>query len=69
MPITAETLLHDHVFLGESHDASARKTWTVIWICSAMMVLEIVGGLFFGSIALAAHEHARRGSGTRSARL
>jgi cation diffusion facilitator family transporter len=54
MPVTAETLLHDHVFLGESHDASASKTWTVIWVCSAMMVLEIVGGLFFGSIALAA---------------
>lgn len=54
MPVTAETLLHDHVFLGESHDTSASKTWTVIWVCSAMMVLEIVGGLFFGSIALAA---------------
>ena len=46
--------VHDHVFLGEGHDKSARKTWTVIWICGAMMVLEIVGGLIFGSIALVA---------------
>ncbi len=45
---------HDHVFLGEGHDKSARKTWLVIWICGAMMVLEIFGGLFFGSIALVA---------------
>lgn len=50
----AVTPAHDHVFLGESHDKSARKTWAVIWICGAMMVVEIVGGLFFGSIALVA---------------
>lgn len=45
---------HDHIFLGEGHDKSARKTWTVIWICGAMMILEIAGGLIFGSIALVA---------------
>ncbi|MDY7522806.1 CDF family Co(II)/Ni(II) efflux transporter DmeF [Sphingomonas sp. 10B4] len=54
MPATATAPLHDHIFLGEGHDKSARKTWTVIWICGAMMVLEMVGGLFFGSIALVA---------------
>ena len=43
-----------HVFLGEGHEKSARKTWAVIWLCGAMMVAEIVGGLLFGSIALVA---------------
>jgi cation diffusion facilitator family transporter len=45
---------HSHVFLGEEHDKSERKTWAVIWLCGAMMVVEIVGGLLFGSIALVA---------------
>src|SRR5579871_3641939 len=47
-------LTHSHSFLGVSHDQSARKTWAVIWLCSAMMIAEIVGGLLFGSIALVA---------------
>jgi cation diffusion facilitator family transporter len=47
-------LSHGHVFLGEAHDASERRTWAVIWLCGAMMVGEIVGGLLFGSIALVA---------------
>jgi cation diffusion facilitator family transporter len=45
---------HNHVFLGEGHEKSERKTWAVIWLCGAMMVAEIVGGLMFGSIALVA---------------
>src|SRR5208283_328396 len=45
---------HDHVFLGEGHEKSERKTWAVIWLCGVMMVAEIVGGLLFGSIALVA---------------
>src|SRR6202166_1531692 len=45
---------HSHVFLGEDHQKSERKTWVVIWLCGAMMVAEIVGGLLFGSIALVA---------------
>jgi Co/Zn/Cd efflux system component len=48
------TRFHSHVFLGEGHDKSERKTWAVIWLCGAMMVAEIVGGLLFGSIALVA---------------
>ncbi len=47
-------LSHSHVFLGKQHDASERRTWAVIWLCGAMMVAEIVGGLLFGSIALVA---------------
>ena len=46
--------LHSHVFLSEDHQKSERKTWAVIWLCAAMMVVEIVGGWLFGSIALIA---------------
>ena len=45
---------HSHVFLGDGHETAERRTWAVIWLCGAMMVLEIVGGLLFGSIALVA---------------
>src|SRR5208337_4583409 len=45
---------HSHVFLGAGHEKSERKTWAVIWLCAAMMVIEIAGGLLFGSIALVA---------------
>src|SRR5476649_956376 len=45
---------HNHVFLGAGHDKNARKTWSVIVLCSAMMIAEIVGGRLFGSLALVA---------------
>jgi cation diffusion facilitator family transporter len=45
---------HSHVFLGEGHETSERRTWSVIWLCGAMMLVEIVGGWLFGSIALIA---------------
>jgi cation diffusion facilitator family transporter len=45
---------HGHVFLGEHHAKSERKTWAVITLCAAMMAAEIIGGLYFGSIALIA---------------
>jgi cation diffusion facilitator family transporter len=45
---------HDHVFLGAGHERNERRTWSVIALCTAMMVAEIVGGLLFGSIALVA---------------
>ncbi len=45
---------HSHVFLGAGHENSERRTWAVIWLCGAMMIAEIVGGLLFGSIALVA---------------
>jgi len=45
---------HRHVFLGSGHDKNERNTWTVIWLCGAMMILEIGGGIWFGSIALVA---------------
>jgi cation diffusion facilitator family transporter len=48
------TAPHSHVFLAATHRESERKTWAVIWLCGAMMLAEIVGGLLFGSIALVA---------------
>ena len=45
---------HSHSFLGAGHEKSERKTWAVIGLCGAMMIIEIVGGLLFGSIALIA---------------
>src|SRR4029453_11981451 len=45
---------HSHVFLGEAHERNERRTWIVIAICAAMMVAEIIGGLWFGSVALIA---------------
>jgi cation diffusion facilitator family transporter len=45
---------HSHVFLGEGHERNERRTWMVIALCTVMMIVEIVGGLFFGSIALIA---------------
>ena len=45
---------HSHVFLGAGHARNERKAWAVIGLCSAMMVLEIGGGIAFGSLALVA---------------
>jgi len=45
---------HDHIFLGVGHEKNERKTWAVIALCSAMMLIEIVGGSMFGSLALVA---------------
>jgi cation diffusion facilitator family transporter len=53
-PAAVEPAVHAHLFLGEAHAQSERRTWSVIWLCGAMMAIEIVGGLFFGSIALIA---------------
>jgi len=45
---------HSHVFLGTGHEQNERKTWGVIALCSVMMLVEIVGGSLFGSLALVA---------------
>src|SRR6202049_1721231 len=44
----------NHIFLGVVHEKNERRTWMVIVLCGIMMVAEIVGGIFFGSIALVA---------------
>jgi cation diffusion facilitator family transporter len=51
---SANAAFHSHVFLGEGHEKSERRTWVVIALCAAMMAAEIVGGWLFGSIALIA---------------
>lgn len=45
---------HDHVFLGEHHRRNERRTWLVIALTASMMVVEIVAGNIYGSMALVA---------------
>ncbi|CAH1670072.1 CDF family Co(II)/Ni(II) efflux transporter DmeF [Chelatococcus asaccharovorans] len=45
---------HEHVFLGERHQRNERRTWLVVGLTAAMMVVEIVGGAIYGSMALVA---------------
>ncbi len=45
---------HQHVFLGEDHQRNETRTWIVIGLTTATMVLEIVAGSLFGSMALVA---------------
>src|SRR6202161_1066512 len=54
LPTPPQAPVHQHIFLGEAHTRSERRTWAVIWLCGAMMAVEITGGLLFGSIALVA---------------
>jgi cation diffusion facilitator family transporter len=45
---------HEHVFLGAGHEKNERKTRAVIVLCGIMMLVEIIGGSLFGSLALIA---------------
>jgi cation diffusion facilitator family transporter len=45
---------HDHTFLGARHAENERRTWLVVALTAAMMVVEIVGGSIYGSMALVA---------------
>lgn len=45
---------HEHVFLGRDHDRHERRTWIVVGLTLAMMIVEIVAGILFGSMALVA---------------
>tara|TARA_R110002051_G_scaffold285956_1_gene348315 strand:+ start:16393 stop:17358 length:966 start_codon:yes stop_codon:yes gene_type:complete len=45
---------HGHFFLGDNHERNERRTWLVIAITATMMVVEIVAGNMFGSMALTA---------------
>jgi cation diffusion facilitator family transporter len=53
-PVTEMSDVHGHVFLGTGHEQNERKTWAVILLCGVMMVVEIVGGSLYGSLALVA---------------
>ena len=52
--MTANTLEHDHVFLGADHDRNERRIWLVIALTAVMMVVEIGAGTYYGSMALVA---------------
>src|SRR4051794_1810622 len=45
---------HEHVFLGGRHQRHERRTVLVVALTAAMMVVEIIGGTLFGSMALVA---------------
>ena len=45
---------HHHAFLGERHEHRERRTWLVVALTAVMMVVEIIGGMIFGSMALVA---------------
>ena len=49
-----ENYRHSHDFLGQQHARNERRSWMVIALCAAMMLVEIVGGLIFKSMALIA---------------
>jgi cation diffusion facilitator family transporter len=51
---SVESFRHPHVFLGDAHERNERRTWAVIAICAVMMAAEIIGGIWFGSVALIA---------------
>lgn len=45
---------HEHVFLGSNHDRNEKRMWIVIAVTVATMVVEIVAGNAYGSMALVA---------------
>jgi cation diffusion facilitator family transporter len=49
-----ENWQHPHSFLGRKHERHERRTWLVVGLASVMMVVEIVGGTVFGSMAVVA---------------
>jgi len=59
MPQTShppKPLLHgpSHVFLGAEHAENERRTWAVIALTTTMMLAEMIGGWFWGSLAVLA---------------
>ncbi len=45
---------HEHVFLGADHQRNERKVWLVIALTASMMLVEIIAGTVYGSMALVA---------------
>jgi len=45
---------HSHVFSHEHHHDNEHKVWIVIAVSAMMMVIEIIGGTIYGSMALVA---------------
>jgi cation diffusion facilitator family transporter len=51
---TLDAWQHEHVFLGARHAENERRTWFVVGLTATMMLVEIIGGTIFGSMALVA---------------
>ena len=49
-----EEFQHEHYYLGVRHAENERRTWLVVALTAAMMLVEIIGGHMFGSMALIA---------------
>ena len=49
-----ESWFETHNFLGSHHERHERRTWMVVWLTAAMMVVEIAAGSWFNSMALLA---------------
>lgn len=45
---------HSHVFLGADHRRNERRVWLVIALTATMMLVEIIAGTLYGSMALVA---------------
>lgn len=59
------TNAHFHEFPAASPARNQRRTWAVIWLCSAMLIAQIVGGMVVGSLSILAgalHMAAQVGS-------
>jgi cation diffusion facilitator family transporter len=52
--LSLEPWTHRHLFLGAHHDEHARRTRWVVALTFGMMVVEVAGGLWTGSMALLA---------------
>ncbi|MEZ5648375.1 MAG: CDF family Co(II)/Ni(II) efflux transporter DmeF [Alphaproteobacteria bacterium] len=49
-----DRLTHDHIFLGRTHRHNERRLWWVVAITAITMIVEVVAGLLFNSMALLA---------------
>lgn len=45
---------HSHIFLGADQARAEHATWMVVALCTATMIVEIIGGWMVGSLALIA---------------
>ncbi|MBE9605698.1 CDF family Co(II)/Ni(II) efflux transporter DmeF [Acetobacteraceae bacterium H6797] len=52
--VDISTHTHDHNFLGRDHRRNEYRVWLVIALTASMMVVEIVAGTVYGSMALVA---------------
>lgn len=53
-PTAVAESAHDHFFLGADHERNERKVWLVIALTASMMLVEIIAGTLYGSMALVA---------------